>query len=153
MSVRIAVIILALVHSPFVSAQEPGDPPRPRVVSTPTPSPRKNTAKPKPPVKRPVRTPAELVKGYMPSVKAALAARWAGQVTPRMSEFTTGDLSVTFILDAEGKVTGVTVVTNTSNEPFAKFCCQFLRETKFEPPPSRALADGQLEIPFTFTIY
>src|SRR5712675_948744 len=110
MSARIAVIILALVHSQFVSAQEPGDPPRPRVISTPALSPRRTAAKPKRPV---ARTPAELVERYMPSVKAALAARWAREVTPRMSEFTTGDLSVTFKLDAEGKVAGVSVVANT----------------------------------------
>lgn len=89
----------------------------------------------------------------MPKVKAALAARWADAVTPRMKEFTSGNLGVSFKLDAEGKVTEVTVTANTTNEPFAKFCDQFLRDTKFEPPPAGALADGQLEIPFTFTIY
>ena len=89
----------------------------------------------------------------MPKVKAALAARWAEAVTPRMKEFVPGNLSVSFKLDAEGKVTDVTVTANTTNEPFAKFCDQFLRDTKFETPPPNALADGRLEIPFTFTIY
>ena len=54
--------------------------------------------------------------------------------------------------DATGAVTEFTVVANTSNAAFAKFCEQFVRETKFEKPPAVALEDGQIEIPFTFTI-
>ena len=89
---------------------------------------------------------------YMPKVKAALAARWAAALAPRMNEFATGNVSVTFRLDATGVVTDFAVGTNTSNEPFAKFCEQFVRETKFEKPPDGTLTDGSLEIPFNFTI-
>jgi TonB family protein len=88
----------------------------------------------------------------MPKVKAALAARWAAALEPRMSEFSAGNMKVAFTLDADGKVTDFTVIANTSNEPFEKFCEQFVRETQFETPPAGALTDGQLEIPFTFTI-
>jgi TonB family protein len=94
----------------------------------------------------------QTLSSYMPKVKAALAARWAGALTPRMSEFAVGSANVAFKLDADGKVTDFVVTENTSNEPFAKFCEQFVRETKFEKPPARALTDGLLEIPFTFTI-
>jgi TonB family protein len=95
---------------------------------------------------------AQLVAAYTPKVKAALAARWAAALEPRMKEFSAGNMKVTFKLDADGKVTEFAVVANTSNEPFEKFCEQFVRETQFEPPPADALKDGQLEIPFTFTI-
>ena len=95
---------------------------------------------------------AKLLATYMPKVKAALAARWAAALEPRMSEFSRGIMKVTFKLDADGKVTDFAVVANTSNEPFGKFCEQFVRETQFETPPAGALTDGQLEIPFTFTI-
>src|SRR5205807_6955302 len=98
------------------------------------------------------KNPAQWITAYTPKVKAALAARWAAELTPRMSEFATGNVSVAFKLDAEGKVTDFAVTANTSNEPFAKFCEQFVRETKFEKPPAGALADRQIEIPFTFTI-
>ncbi|MEO6755064.1 MAG: hypothetical protein ABIP85_25085 [Chthoniobacteraceae bacterium] len=89
---------------------------------------------------------------YPPKVKAALSKRWADAFAPRMAEFLHGSLNVTFKLDAEGKVTAFAVVANTSNEPFAKFCEEFVRETAFEKPPASALTAGQLEIPFTFTI-
>ena len=85
-------------------------------------------------------------------MKAALAKRWGDAVAARMSEFSHGDTNVTFKLDATGAVTEFTVVANTSNAAFAKFCEQFVRETKFEKPPAVVLEDGQLEIPFTFTI-
>jgi TonB family protein len=109
----------------------------------------------------PAKSPAKKSRGkssgqtlssYMPKVKAALAARWGAALAPRMADFAVGSVSVTFKLDATGAVTDFAVVANTSNEPFAKFCEQFVRETKFEKPPAGALTDGQLEIPFTFTI-
>lgn len=99
------------------------------------------------------KTPEQWIATYMPKVKAALAGRWGAEVTAKMAEFAPGNLSVNFTLDAEGKVTAVAVTANTSNEPFAKFCDQFVRETKFDAPPPGALTDGQLQIPFTFTIY
>ena len=98
------------------------------------------------------RSPAQFITAYTPKVKAALAARWGDALKPRMSEFSTGSVSVTFKLDAEGKVTEFAVTSNTSNDAFAKFCEQFVRETKFEKPPAGALTDGQVEIPFNFTI-
>ena len=124
-------------------------PPRPKVTATPEPK-----SQPKKTARRSTgKTPEQWIAAYMPKVKSALAGRWAAAVTARMTEFSPGNLSVNFTLDAEGKVTAVAVTANTSNEPFAKFCDEFVRETKFEPPPSGALVDGQVQIPFTFTIY
>jgi len=96
--------------------------------------------------------PAQLAAEFTPKVKAALAARWADALNPHLNEFDAGYLKVTFKLDAEGKVADFAVTANSSNEPFAKFCEQFVRETPFEKPPSGALKEGLLEIPFTFTI-
>ena len=89
----------------------------------------------------------------MPTVKAAIAARWTEAVTPLLKDFNQGNVSAVFTLDAGGKVTDFQVRQNTSNEPFAKFCEQFVREITFSAPPSRALADGHVDIPFTFWIY
>lgn len=112
-----------------------------------------DSAKPKTTAKKTQgKSSAQSFAAYMPKVKAALAKRWAAALAPRMAELSQGTLSVTFKLDAEGKVTDFAVAANTSNEPFAKFCEQFVRETDFEKPPAGALTGGQLEIPFTFTI-
>jgi len=114
-----------------------------------------SAAKPKSTLKKKTtgKSPAQLASAYTPKVKAALGARWGDAVTQRMSEFSPGSVDVIFKLDAAGKVTEVAVKDNTSNAPFAKFCDQFVRETKFEAPPEGALTDGLLEIPFTFTIH
>ena len=108
--------------------------------ATPKPAPRKRKA-------------ADPLAAYMPTVKAAFTARWNDAVTPLMKDFSQGNVSVLFKLDAEGKVADFSVTQNTSNEAFAKFCEQFVRETPFEKPPEKALVDGQVEIPFTFWIY
>ena len=118
------------------SAQNPGEPAKPKPAAKPAKS----------------KASAQAFATYMPKVKAALAKRWGDAVAAHMSEFSHGDTNVTFKLDAEGKVTEFTVAANTSNAAFAKFCEQFVRETKFEKPPASTLTDGQLEIPFTFTI-
>jgi TonB family protein len=89
----------------------------------------------------------------MPTVKLAFSARWGDAVTPLMKDFAQGNVSVLFKLDAEGAVSDFQVTQNTSNEAFAKFCEQFVRETPFEKPPEKALTTGHVEIPFTFWIY
>ena len=126
-------MLLAALLATHANAQKTGDSPQP-----------KTTAKSK--------ASAQAVANYLPKVKAVLAKRWGDAVAARMSEFSHGDINVTFKLDAEGKVTDFAVGANTSNAAFAKFCEQFIRETKFDKPPASALTDGQLEIPFTFTI-
>ena len=121
-------------------APEPKPAAAPEAATTPKPAPRKRKA-------------ADPLAAYMPTVKAAFTARWNDAVTPLMKDFSQGNVSVLFKLDADGKVADFSVTQNTSNEAFAKFCEQFVRETPFEKPPEKALADGQVEIPFTFWIY
>jgi TonB family protein len=149
MFARTLVLILSVVPFAILAFAQTGDPPRPKVIATPEPKPqpKKTTRRYTP------KTPEQLLAAFMPKVKSALAGRWGAAITARMTEFSPGNVSVNFALDAEGKVTAVAVTANTSNEPFAKFCDEFVRETKFEPPPSGVLADGQVQIPFTFTIY
>ncbi len=112
-----------------------------------------NSAKSKSPAKKTAeKSGAQSPAAYTPKAKAAMGKRWATELAPHMAEFSQGDLNVIFKLNAEGAVTEFTVLKNTSNEPFAKFCEKFVRETPFEKPSASALTDGLLEIPFTFTI-
>lgn len=166
MLVRSACFLLLLSTVTHAEGFRLFGPPKPKVVATPTPAPSgaaatkpgaapataANGAKPAP-RKRPVAKPEDLVKSYMPKVKTAIALRWGETVTPLLKDFSAGNVSVAFKLDAEGKVTDFSITQNTSNEAFAKFCEQYVRETPFEKPPEKALVDGQVEIPFTFWIY
>ena len=121
---------------------------------TPAPAPEKPAIeKPAPPPEvKPAPARPLSSAAYGAKVKTIFAKRWADAVQPHMSEFQPGNVSVVFKLDAEGKVAAFAVTENSSNEPFAKFCEQFVRETPFDPPPAKALTDGQLEVPFTFWI-
>ena len=152
MFVRIVCLLTLLTAVTW--AQERGRPlfaaPKPKVVATPTPAP---AGTPKPPARRRPARPVDPLAAYMPTVKAAFSLRWGETVTPLLKDFTTGSVSATFKLDAEGQVLDFAVTQNTSNEAFAKFCEQFVRETAFEKPPAKALVDGQVQIPFTFSIY
>ena len=135
--------------------------PAPVLVTEPAPAPAPAPEKPAvekpaaPPVVKQTPAPARPVSStaYTAKVKTAFAKRWADAVQPHMSEFQPGNVSVVFKLDAGGKVAAFSVAENSSNEAFAKFCEQFVRETPFDPPPTKALADGQFEVPFTFWIY
>lgn len=178
MSLRL-ILIFALFAPPAFAQKRAlfESPPKPRVISTPTPTPAPKPArksreatKPKPetapepaaePAQKPAAEPAPEAAverkrpggDYVSSVKAAFAARWAEAASPRMKDFAAGAVSLTFKLDAEGKVLDVEVTDNTSNEAFGKFCAQFVRETIFGKPPAKSLTEGQIEIPFTFKIY
>jgi hypothetical protein len=144
------VCLLSLIIA-TASAQDRGRPlfaaPKPKVVATPTPAPAKPTPRRRGPAK-----PADPLAAYMPSVKSAFSLRWGETITPLLKDFSPGSVSAVFKLDAEGKVLDFGVRQNTSNEAFAKFCEQFVRDTAFEKPPEKALIDGQVEIPFTFSI-
>lgn len=129
---KLIPLLLTALLATHALAQNPGDPALPKAAAKPAKS--------------------KAATNYIPKVKSALAKRWGDAVAARMSDFSHGATNVTFKLDATGAVTEFTVVANTSNAAFAKFCEQFVRETKFEKPPAVALEDGQIEIPFTFTI-
>ena len=158
MLVRVLSFLFILASVEAVSAQRPlFPPPKPKVVAPPKAGPPAGpapgaTAKPAA-RRRPPAKAADPLAAYMPLVKSAFSLRWAEAVTPLLKDFNPGNLNVLFKLDAEGKVTDFNVTQNTSNEAFAKFCEQFVRSTEFEKPPEKALADGQVEIPFTFSIY
>jgi TonB family protein len=136
-------------------AEKPVEKPIEKPVEKPVQKPTETVANPTPspaPRKPGPRSAASLA-AYMPTVKLAFSARWGDAVTPLMKDFAQGNVSVLFKLDAAGAVTDFQVTQNTSNEAFAKFCEQFVRETPFEKPPEKALTAGQVEIPFTFWIY
>jgi len=146
--------LLALLLLVPLSAPAAPAPVKPKVIATPTPAPALPTEAKPAPRKRPAAKPvATLVAEYTKGVKATLGARWQEAAADKAKDFTAGSLAFTFKVDAEGKVVEFAVKNNTSNEALASFCETLVKGTVFEKPPARALADGQLEIPFNFTIY
>ena len=179
MIIRTAAVVIALAAAAAAQAPAP-PPPKPKVISMPKQPKPKLKPKPKPaadpaeaqelppaadpapatPAPPPTPAPPKrsraiesTLSAYMPKVKAALGTGWAAALQLRAAEFQPGNVSVTFKLDLEGKVTNVTVTENSSNAAFGKFCEEHIRGITFAPPPAKALEDGTLEIPFTFWLY
>ena len=134
------------------TALAPRPPTRPKIVES-APAPAPEPAPPKPRKRVTPRASSDRGSSYAAKVKAAFAKRWAEAVQTHPGEFAAGNVSVKFKVDAEGKVAEFAVTDNTSNEAFAKFCEQFVRETELEKPSEKSLTDGKVEIPFTFWIY
>lgn len=91
---------------------------------------------------------------YQKAVKAAIGSRWYFYTTSRMDVIAPGSLKVSFVIDAEGKVSDIHVESNTSNASFAELCERALREAEIAPlPPDilEILPGGQLDMTFTFS--
>ena len=156
MTRTILLAILFTVSGFLSTGGQAAPPPKPKVISTPPPKAALPTdATPTTaPRKRPAqKSSATLIAEYTKTVKGKLGAHWQEVAPAKISEFTSGSLSITFKVDAEGKVVEFALKANTSNEALADFCEQVVRGTVFDKPPARALTNGQLEIPFNFTVY
>ncbi|MEO8352356.1 MAG: hypothetical protein ABI680_11540 [Chthoniobacteraceae bacterium] len=100
-----------------------------------------------------VRTPLAV---YKKQVNAAIGSRWYYYVRQRRDLIAFGSVKVSYAITAAGKIVGINIVTNTSNQTLANICTQSIREAEIGPPPEEATAsmvDGRLEGDLTFTYY
>jgi len=82
------------------------------------------------------------------------SSRWRPLVTSREDVLAKGQVSISYALDAQGRLTKFKVDVNTSNSAHAMIVEQVMRTTHFEPPPPEILnANGVFEDEFNFTIY
>lgn len=93
---------------------------------------------------------------YKKIISDAIGSRWYYYTSSRMDLIQVGTVRVQFVINAQGKVTKVQVVSNNSNEFFANCSVQAIMEAKLPPiPPDVAVAleQNQLEVEYTFTVY
>lgn len=174
MIIRPAAALLALTVIAGAQAPVP-PPPKPKILAMPSgtlPTKPKTRAKPKPKLAeepeevtellpaKPVAEPPKRDRGtenslaaFMPKVKGTLGKGWEAAVKQHAAEFIPGNVSLKFKLDGEGKVAAITIMENSSNAAYGKFCEEYVRALQFDAPPPRILQDGTLEIPFTFWLY
>lgn len=72
---------------------------------------------------------------YQKQVTDAIGSRWYAYIRAKADLFTVGTLRMNFRILANGRVTGLKVLSNTSNEAFASVCRQAVLESKFPPIP------------------
>lgn len=92
---------------------------------------------------------------YKKMVSDAIGSRWYYYVNDQIGLLNIGTVEVRFIVSSNGKVGGVKVLANTSNESFASVSVNSIIEAEIPPIPdevAKLLVNGQLEIDYTFTI-
>jgi TonB family protein len=92
---------------------------------------------------------------YMRHMSMLIESRWQHLIQRDREWISVGSVRVRFTVMPDGRIGDVTVEANDSSRRHADVCVEAIRETKLEPIPpevSAALADGKLDIPFTFTL-
>lgn len=93
---------------------------------------------------------------YKKGLADAIGSRWYYYVNERMGLLSIGTVNVAFRVTAEGKVSGLHVVSSNSNESLTDCSLRSIMDAKFPPIPpevARTLQNGSLEIEYSFTIY
>ncbi|MFA7343333.1 MAG: hypothetical protein WC003_03415 [Terrimicrobiaceae bacterium] len=92
---------------------------------------------------------------YKKMVSDAIGSRWYYYVNDQIGLLNIGTVEIRFIVSSNGKVGGVKVLANTSNESFASVSVNSIIEAEIPPIPdevAKLLVNGRLEIDYTFTI-
>lgn len=93
---------------------------------------------------------------YRKQVNDAIGSRWYFYIKPKMDLIAAGSVRISFAINEQGRVSGIQIDSNTSNQSFAEVCERAVREAEIAPPPPDAVAplkDGRLECTLTFTFY
>lgn len=92
---------------------------------------------------------------YKKMLSDAIGSRWYYYVRNDMGLLSIGTVIIRFVVRADGKVEGVQVISNSSNETFATTSIRSIIEAEIPPiPPEVAsvIDGGKLEVDYTFTI-
>lgn len=93
---------------------------------------------------------------YRKRVNDAIGSRWYYYIHDRMDLLAFGSVSISFIIDAQGHVSGTRVEKNTSNQSLADVSIRAIRDAEIGPPPSdpgSPTSQAPLEWTLTFTYY
>ena len=79
--------------------------------------------------------PATPLAIYQKQVRDEIGPRWYAYTKARADMLTVGKVELKFRILADGRITGLKILSNTSNEAFANVCLQSVLEAKFPPIP------------------
>jgi hypothetical protein len=77
---------------------------------------------------------------YQKIVNDAIGSRWYAYTHSKTGDFGIGTLTARFVVSRNGKIEGLKVLNNTSNETFANVCIQSILEAKLPPIPDDVAA-------------
>ena len=94
---------------------------------------------------------------YQKQVTDAIGSRWYTYTKAKAEMLATGKVELKFRILANGRITGLKLLSNTSNEAFANLCMQAVIESRFPPIPEavrRQLGHDFLDWePMNFVLY
>lgn len=93
---------------------------------------------------------------YQKLVNDAVGSRWYYYSNKRMDLVAIGNVQIHFVVTHEGRVEGLRVISNTSNETVASFSIQAIVEARIPPMPPdvAAVIDPHgMEVTYNFGIY
>ncbi len=93
---------------------------------------------------------------YKKLLEDAIGSRWYHYTADKADLISIGTTSVTFEIEADGKVRNLRMTENTANEASASIALRSIQETKFPPIPDDllgALPDGRFTMEESFTIF
>lgn len=92
---------------------------------------------------------------YKKMVSDAIGSRWYYYVNNQLGLLNIGTVSIRFVVQPDGKVRDVRVLSNTSNESFASLSVSAIIEAEIPPIPpevAKILDNSRIEIDYSFTI-
>lgn len=93
---------------------------------------------------------------YKKNLADAISSHWYYSIDQRMELLSFGTATVIFYVAQNGKVEGLRIVSNSSNQAFADCCIESITGAKLPSIPpeiAKTLDRGRLEIEYRFTIY
>lgn len=92
---------------------------------------------------------------YEKAAKTAIASRWYFYVNANRGMLFPGSLTVSLVIQEDGRIRDLELTSNTSNSVFEEVCRKAVMETELPPMPPAvldALQSGQLDMSFRFIL-
>ncbi len=92
---------------------------------------------------------------YKKQLSDAIGSRWYFYVSDQLALLSVGTLTLRFTVLENGRVTGVQILSNTSNESFASVSIRSIMEADIPPIPPEVLEfleNQRIEVDYTFSI-
>ncbi|MEO8205180.1 MAG: energy transducer TonB, partial [Chthoniobacterales bacterium] len=93
---------------------------------------------------------------YKKMLTDAIGSRWYYYTQQQMGLLAIGTVQIQFVVNADGSVHKLKVLSNSSNESFATCSLRSIMDAKIPPIPedmAQSLHAGSLEVDYTFSIY
>jgi outer membrane biosynthesis protein TonB len=92
---------------------------------------------------------------YKKALSDAIGSRWYFYVRNEIGLLAVGTITIRFQVMSSGRVVGVQVLTNSSNESFAAISIRSIMDAEIPPIPpevSELLENNRIEVDYTFSI-